>query len=58
MDFQFILPLTNSDLLNSSRDTYYVKHLYSPGEIPEKLKGIYLHILKRFLKCINIIKYF
>ncbi|KAM7345451.1 CAP-D2 condensin subunit [Cochliomyia hominivorax] len=39
MDFQFILPLTNGDLLNSSRDTYYVKHLYSPGEIPDKLKA-------------------
>ncbi|XP_037814874.1 condensin complex subunit 1 [Lucilia sericata] len=38
MDFQFILPLTNGDLLNSSRDTYYVKHLYSPGEIPDKLR--------------------
>lgn len=39
MDFQFILPLTNGDLLNSSGDTYYVKHLYSPGEIPDKLRG-------------------
>lgn len=39
MDFQFILPLTNAELLNSSRDTYYVKHLYSPDEIPDKLRG-------------------
>lgn len=39
MDFQFLLPLTNGELLNSSGDTYYVKYLYSPNEIPEKLRG-------------------
>ncbi|XP_075166034.1 CAP-D2 condensin subunit [Haematobia irritans] len=38
MDFQFNLPLTSSDLLNSSGDNYYVKQLYSPGEIPDKLR--------------------
>uniref|UniRef100_A0A1I8MCN6 Condensin complex subunit 1 n=1 Tax=Musca domestica TaxID=7370 RepID=A0A1I8MCN6_MUSDO len=38
MDFQFNLPLTSGDLLNSSGDNYYVKQLYSPSEIPEKLK--------------------
>uniref|UniRef100_A0A1B0AGG3 Condensin complex subunit 1 n=1 Tax=Glossina pallidipes TaxID=7398 RepID=A0A1B0AGG3_GLOPL len=38
MDFQFNLPSSNTDLLNSSGDSYYVKHLYSSSEIPDKLK--------------------
>lgn len=40
MDFQFNLPLASSELLNSSGDNYYVKQLYSPSEIPEKLRGM------------------
>lgn len=39
MDFQFNLPSDNHDLLNSSSDHYYVKHLYNENEIPEKLQG-------------------
>ncbi|XP_073845657.1 condensin complex subunit 1-like [Musca autumnalis] len=38
MDFQFNLPLTTGDLLDSSGDNYYVKQLYSPTEIPDKLR--------------------
>uniref|UniRef100_A0A1A9WR38 Condensin complex subunit 1 n=1 Tax=Glossina brevipalpis TaxID=37001 RepID=A0A1A9WR38_9MUSC len=38
MDFQFNLPSNNTDLLNSSGDSYYVKHLYSSSEVPDKLK--------------------
>lgn len=39
MEFQFNLPENNKDLLNSSGDSYYVKHLYTPDEIPEKLRS-------------------
>ncbi|SPP79048.1 condensin complex subunit 1 [Drosophila guanche] len=36
-DFQFILPLNPTDLVNSCGDQYYVKEVYSNKEIPEKL---------------------
>ncbi|XP_037945602.1 condensin complex subunit 1 [Teleopsis dalmanni] len=38
MNFSFSLPLKSSDLLNSSGDNYYVKHVYTSDEIPDKLK--------------------
>ncbi|XP_022231459.2 condensin complex subunit 1 [Drosophila obscura] len=36
-DFQFILPLNPTDLVNSCGDQYYVKEVYSNKDIPEKL---------------------
>ncbi|XP_068146838.1 condensin complex subunit 1 [Drosophila tropicalis] len=36
-DFQFILPLSSNDLLNSRGDQYYVQQIYSANEIPQKL---------------------
>ncbi|XP_067627986.1 condensin complex subunit 1 [Eurosta solidaginis] len=39
MDFQFVLPTTNAELLNSSGDSYYVKQVYAPNEIGERLKA-------------------
>ncbi|XP_004520256.1 condensin complex subunit 1 [Ceratitis capitata] len=38
MDFQFVLPNTNAELLNSSGDSYYVKQIYAPNEIGERLR--------------------
>ncbi|XP_053963844.1 condensin complex subunit 1 [Anastrepha ludens] len=38
MDFQFVLPSTNAELLNSSGDSYYVKQVYAPNEIGERLR--------------------
>lgn len=38
MNFQFVIPCSNSDLLNSEGDNYYVKHVYSANEIPDQLK--------------------
>ncbi|XP_036333555.1 condensin complex subunit 1 isoform X1 [Rhagoletis pomonella] len=39
MDFQFVLPTTNAELLNSSGDSYYVKQVYAPNEISERLRA-------------------
>lgn len=38
MEFQFVLPTTNAELLNSSGDSYYVKQVYAPNEIGERLR--------------------
>lgn len=38
-DFQFVLPLNASDLINSSGDQYYVKEIFGAQEIPVKLQG-------------------
>ncbi|XP_039955400.1 condensin complex subunit 1 [Bactrocera tryoni] len=38
MDFQFVLPTANAELLNSSGDSYYVKQVYAPNEIGERLR--------------------
>ncbi|EDV53204.1 condensin complex subunit 1 [Drosophila erecta] len=37
-DFQFVLPLNASDLINSSGDQYYVKEIFGAPEIPAKLQ--------------------
>ncbi|EDX14871.1 condensin complex subunit 1 [Drosophila simulans] len=37
-DFQFVLPLNASDLINSSGDQYYVKEIFGAQEIPAKLQ--------------------
>jgi hypothetical protein len=39
MEFQFIIPVTNSDLLNSDKNNYFVSRLYDANEITEKLRG-------------------
>ncbi|KAH8363527.1 hypothetical protein KR084_011342 [Drosophila pseudotakahashii] len=36
-DFQFVLPLNASDLINSSGDQYYVKEIFGSADIPAKL---------------------
>ncbi|XP_055905047.1 condensin complex subunit 1 [Eupeodes corollae] len=38
MNFQFVIPCSNSELLNSEGDNYYVKHVYSPNDIPDQLR--------------------
>jgi len=38
-DFQFVLPLNASDLINSSGDQYYVKEIFGSADIPPKLQG-------------------
>ncbi|XP_036674153.3 condensin complex subunit 1 [Drosophila suzukii] len=37
-DFQFVLPLNASDLINSSGDQYYVKEIFGSADIPAKLQ--------------------
>lgn len=41
MDFQFVIPSTNSDLLNSNGNNYFVKQVYDAKEIPDRFKGMY-----------------
>lgn len=39
MDFQFIIPRNNEELLNSHGNNYFVKQVYNPNEINYHLKG-------------------
>lgn len=39
MDFQFVLPGANADLLNSDGNNYFVKQVYNPNEIGQHIKG-------------------
>lgn len=39
MDFQFIIPHTNSELLNTNGNNYFVKKVYDASDLPELFKG-------------------
>lgn len=38
-NFQFVLPLNSSDLINSCSDQYFVKEVFPSSELPGKLLG-------------------
>lgn len=39
MDFQFIIPHTNSELLNTNGNNYFVKKVYDAADLSELFKG-------------------
>lgn len=40
MEFSFVIPRTNKDLLEDAEvSSYYVKNVYTPNEIPDRLRG-------------------
>lgn len=39
ISFSFVIPRTNSDLLNSDGNKYFVKQVYNSSEIQGHLRG-------------------
>lgn len=51
MDFQFIIPRNNDELLDSHGNNYFVKQVYNANEINYHLKGkcAYFNSIQQFL---------
>lgn len=39
MEFQFVIPSSNNDLLETDGNNYFVKRVFDSNEIPDLLKG-------------------
>lgn len=51
MEFQFVIPSSNNDLLETDGNNYFVKRVFDPNEIPELLKGdLIVVLIKKNLK--------
>lgn len=45
MEFQFVIPSSNNDLLETDKNNYFVKRVFNCNEIPDLLKGACFNIV-------------
>lgn len=43
MEFQFVIPSSNDDLLETDGNNYFVKKVFNSNEIPDLLKGLSIY---------------
>lgn len=46
MEFQFVIPTSNNDLLETDGNNYFVKRVFNSNEIPDLLKGSFFNCVK------------
>lgn len=54
MEFQFVIPSSNNDLLEADGNNYFVKRVFDPNEIPDLLIGNLIVLLLKIKETVII----